>query len=97
MDCLPKQVTEDMSLSWSKQCLFPDKECVVDKEQLCYFFLFWFRRDINRQSFFTYLGRSAALKSFTFFSETKKKTIKGKKQNVFRGIGIDTVETLVKM
>lgn len=73
MDCLPKQVTEDMILSWSKQRLFLDRESVVDKEQLCYYFLSWFRRDINRQSFFTSLGRSAALKSFTFFSETKKK------------------------
>lgn len=97
MDCLPKQVTEDMILSWSKQCLFPDRECVVDKGQLCYFFVSWFGRDRNSQSFFTSLGRSAALKSFTFFSETKKKTIKGKKQNVFCGIGINKAETLVKM
>ena len=91
MDHLSKEDTEEMITSWSKQCLFSHREGVVDKEKLYCSFLSWSGQDINKQCFFTSLGRSGAWKTFPFFKKTNK-TFKGKKCQVFCGVGINTDE-----
>ena len=80
-----------MITSWSKQCLLLHREGVVDKEKLHCSFVSWSSQDINKQSFFTALGRSVALKTFPFFKITIK-TFKGKKCQVFCGVGSNTNE-----
>ena len=96
MDHLSKEDTEEMIISWSKQCLFSEREGVVDKEKLYFSFVSWSGQDINKQCFFTFLGRSAALKTFPFFKKTKKQ-IKGKKCHVFCGVGINTEEAVLRI
>ena len=91
MDHLSKKDTEEMITSWSKQCLFSHREGVVDKEKLYCSFLSWSGQDINKQCFFTSLGRSGAWKTFPFFKKTNK-TFKGKKCQVFCGVGINIDE-----
>ena len=66
MDHLSKENTEEMTTSWSKQCLFLHREGVVDKEKFRCSFVSWSGQDINKQSFFTFLGRSVALKTCPF-------------------------------
>ena len=77
MDHMSKKDTEEIIISWSKYCLFSHRERVIGKENLCCTFVSWSSQDINKQSFFTYLGCSATWKTFPFFKETKKK-LKGK-------------------
>ena len=91
MDHLSKKDTEEMITSWSKQCLFSHREGVVDKEKLYCSFVSWSGQDINKQCFFTSLGRSGAWKTFPFFKKTNK-TFKGKKCQVFCGVGINIDE-----
>ena len=91
MDHLSKEDTEEMITSWSKQCLFSHREGVVDKEKLYCSFVSWSGQDINKQCFFTSLGRSGAWKTFPFFKKTNE-TVKGKKCQVFCGVGINTDE-----
>ena len=62
MDHLSKEDTEDMIISWSKQCLFSYREGVVDKEKLQWSFVSWSGQDINnilhsfkRLTYFTYI------------------------------------------
>ena len=96
MDHLSKEDTEEMIISWSKQCLFSDREGLVNKERLYCLFVSWSGEDINKQCFFTFLGRSAALKKIPFFKKTKKQ-IKGKKCLVFCGVGFNTEEAVLGM
>ena len=65
MDHMPKEDTEEMIKSWSKECLFSHREGVVDKENLYCFFVSWSAQDINKVS-----GHSAACKAFPFFKES---------------------------
>ena len=82
MDHMSKEDTEEMIISWSKECLFSHREGVVDKENLYCSFVSWSGQDIYKQIFFTLLGRSPAWKTFPFFKKTKK-IIKRKKCHVF--------------
>ena len=96
MDHMSKEDTEEMIISWSKECLFSHREGVVDKENLYCSFVSWSGQDINKQIFFTLLGRSPAWKTFPFFKKTKK-IIKRKKCHVFCGVGINTEEAVLIM
>ena len=78
MDHLSKEDIEEMIISWSKQCLFSDREGVVDKEKLYCSFVSWSGQDINKQCFFTFWGRSAAPETFPFFKKKLKNKSKGK-------------------
>ena len=94
MDHMSKEDTEEMIISWSKECLFSHREGVVDKENLYCSFVSWSGQDIYKQIFFTLLGRSPAWKTFPFFKKTKK-IIKRKKCHVFCGVGINTEEAVL--
>ena len=96
MDHMSKEDTEEMIISWSKECLFSHREGVVDKENLYCSFVSWSGQDIYKQIFFTLLGRSPAWKTFPFFKKTKK-IIKRKKCHVFCGVGINTEEAVLIM
>ena len=96
MDHMSKEDTEEMIISWSKECLFSHIEGVVDKENLYCSFVSWSGQDIYKQIFFTLLGRSPAWKTFPFFKKTKK-IIKRKKCHVFCGVGINTEEAVLIM
>ena len=93
---MSKEDTEEMIISWSKECLFSHREGVVDKENLYCSFVSWSGQDIYKQIFFTLLGRSPAWKTFPFFKKTKK-IIKRKKCHVFCGVGINTEEAVLIM
>ena len=69
MDHLSKEDTPETTTSWSKQCLVSHREGVVDKEKLHCSFISWSGQEINKQSFFTFLERSVALKTFPFFKK----------------------------
>ena len=96
MDHMSKEDTEEMIISWSKECLFSHREGVVDKENLYCSFVSWSGQDIYKQIFFTLLGRSPAWKTFPFFKKTKK-IVKRKKCHVFCGVGINTEEAVLIM
>ena len=78
--------------SWSKQCLFLHRERVVDKEKFHCSFVSRSGQNKNKQSFFTFLGRSVTLKTFPFLKKKSIKTFKGKRCHVFCGVGINTDE-----
>ena len=80
-----------MITSRSKQCLFSQRKGVVDKEKLHCCFVSWSDQDINKQSFFTFLERSVSLKTIPFCKKNIK-TFKGKRCQVFCGVGTNTDE-----
>ena len=94
MDHMPKEDTEEMIKSWSKECLFSHREVVVDKENLYCFFVSWSAQDINKVF---YIFRSfCCLGSISIFKRKLKGKLKEKSVNFF-GVGTNTEEALLVM
>ena len=75
-----KEIKIDVFLEWSNACLVQDSTAVLSKDDIYKSFCSWYNNNVDRQKFFTFLGR---LDSSSFLKFSKKK--RGKKSVCFEG------------